>query len=360
VELSESVPLAAKTTLGVGGPARELVVAKTERTVEQAVLHANRFKINLHVLGGGSNVVVSDAGVAGLVLAIELRGVRFDTVDDDAELVTAQAGEPWDPFVESMIGRGLGGLECLSGIPGLVGATPIQNVGAYGQEVSESIVRVRALDRASGRTVELSREDCRFGYRDSLFKSREPNRYIVLDVTFRLERNRPPNLKYPDLVRELEVRGATEPTLLDVRNAVIAIRRSKSMVIEPGDENARSCGSFFVNPIVDDDLAKSVAERAGETMPSWPAGAGRKKLSAAWLIEHAGLGKGTRRGQVGISTKHSLALVCHGSARADEVVAFAREIRRTVESRFGVLLVPEPVFWGFQSLDDGLPDERLA
>src|SRR5262245_3437892 len=238
--------------MGVGGPASELVFAKSDHDVEDAVEPARRLRVDLYVLGGGSNIVVSDAGVEGLVLAVELRGTRFAT-DGDFELVTVRAGEPWDAFVKSTVDRGLSGLECLSGIPGLVGATPIQNVGAYGQEVSESLSSVRALDRASGRIVELSRDACRFSYRDSLFKSHEPERYIVLDVTFRLARHGLPAVKYPDLERALAARGITKPTLSEVRDTVIEVRRSKSMVIERGDENARSCGSFFVNPIVDDE-----------------------------------------------------------------------------------------------------------
>lgn len=355
MKLFEDVPLAPRTTLGVGGPARQLVEARSEPEIAEAVAFARRHRVDLFVLGGGSNIVVSDAGVEGLVVAIESRGIVFDR-----ERVTAQAGEPWDRLVRATVERGLAGLECLSGIPGRVGATPIQNVGAYGQEVAESIEAVRVLERETGETRVLDKAACRFGYRDSFFKSEAPGRFIVLAVEFRLCRGGAPKIAYPDLRRELAARQIERPTLEDVRSAVLAVRASKSMLYDTKDENGRSCGSFFVNPVIASEDAARVRERAaGAEIPSWPMPDGRVKLSAAWLIEHAGLPKGTRDGAVGLSTKHALGVVAHDGARASDVVAFARRIRRTVLERFGVKLTPEPDFWGFFALDERLPDERL-
>jgi UDP-N-acetylmuramate dehydrogenase len=360
VKLSDDVPLAPRTTLGVGGAARQHVVATTDDAIVEAVRFAKAHRVDLYVLGGGSNVVVSDAGVEGLVLSIATRGITQEP-NGSSVLVTAAAGEPWDSFVGKTVAQNLAGLECLSGVPGLVGATPIQNVGAYGQEVSETIVSVRAFDRDREEHVTLSHADCRFAYRDSFFKSEAPNRYVVTAVTFRLIRDGAPSVKYPDLERRLADRSDEKPGLADVRRTVLDVRREKSMLVDPHDANSRSCGSFFVNPIVEATAAEAVRERAGDpSMPTWRQPDGRVKLSAAWLIEHAGFSRGTRDGAVGLSTKHTLCLVAHGGARATDVVAFARRIRRGVDQRFGVRLVPEPVFWGFASLDDRLPDERLS
>jgi UDP-N-acetylmuramate dehydrogenase len=349
VQLDENVALGARSTLGVGGAARWFVEATDDATLIEAVGWAERERKRLHVLGGGSNVVVSDSGVNGLVVALATRGIEWDSHGEDV-FVTARAGESWDALVEATTAKNLAGLECLSGIPGLVGATPIQNVGAYGQDVSESVISVGAYDRVNEEEVQLSAKECHFSYRDSLFKSEEPGRFVILRVTYRLRRNGPPKLRYAELERELERRELAKPTLADVRAAVIAIRSSKSMVIDPADENRRSCGSFFVNPVVDAAKVPDV-----EGIPRFPQPDGRVKLSAGWLIENAGLAKGTRRGNVGLSTKHALAVVTHDDAKATEVVTFAREIRQTVQDRFGITLVPEPSFWGFSSLDDRLP-----
>jgi UDP-N-acetylmuramate dehydrogenase len=268
--------------------------------------------------------------------------------------VTAAAGEPWDDFVRAAVERGWAGLECLSGIPGLVGATPIQNVGAYGQDVSQTITRLRAVDRRTRRPVTLSAAECRFGYRDSLFRSGEPERYVVLGATFRLIPGGAPTIRYAELERHLASRGTTTPTLAEVRESVLAIRRAKSMVLEDGDENRRSCGSFFVNPVVGAGEAARVAALAAADggMPQWPEPGGRVKLSAAWLIERAGFTRGERMGAVGLSTRHTLAIVCHDGARAADVAAFARRVRGRVAERFGVRLAPEPVFWGAIGLDE--------
>jgi UDP-N-acetylmuramate dehydrogenase len=295
------------------------------------------------------------------------RGVGSERRGDRDELWTVAAGEPWDPLVERAVAAGLAGIECLSGIPGTAGATPIQNVGAYGQEVSEVVESVRVLDRASLEERELAPEECAFGYRDSRFR-REPERFAVLAATFRLARGGEPALRYPELARSVAAAGGERPSLEAVRRTVLALRRSKSMVIEPGDENRRSVGSFFVNPVLPAAEAEAVAERAvaagaardPSEVPSFAAGpvpagsagpAGLVKLSAGWLIEHAGFPKGTRRGAVGISSRHALALVHHGGGSTADLLRLAREVRRAVQDRFGVTLQPEPVFLGFGEKD---------
>jgi UDP-N-acetylmuramate dehydrogenase len=336
--------------MGVGGPARFFVEAADEAAVFAALRWALERGVDLHVLGGGSNLIVADAGVDGLVVKVALRGVSSRETGSGVD-VTAAAGEPWDALVAHAVERGWAGLECLSGIPGLVGATPIQNVGAYGQEVSQTVTAVRALDRRTGAIATLAPGDCGFGYRTSRFKSGEPDRFIVLSVTYRLRPAGAPAVRYADLESDLARRGIAKPSLSDVRSSVLAIRRSKSMVLDAGDPNRRSCGSFFLNPVVDGAVFERVSSAAGDpTMPRWREADGRLKLSAAWLIEHAGLRRGDGPGPVALSTRHSLAIVCREGARAADVATFAREIRALVEARFGILLVPEPVFWGGLSL----------
>jgi UDP-N-acetylmuramate dehydrogenase len=351
----EQVPLAPLSTLGVGGPARFFLEAFDERAVLAALDWAGRRGVPCHVLGGGSNLVVADRGVDALVVRLALRGVTTREVAGAIEL-TAAAGEPWDPLVRLAVEHGWAGLECLSGIPGLVGATPIQNVGAYGQEVSGAVTRVRVLDRAARRVVALGARECCFAYRDSVFRSREPGRYVVLAVTYRLVPGGAPAVRYAELAQHLAARGVAAPTLAEVRASVLAIRRAKSMVLEEDDENRRSCGSFFLNPFVAGEALAGIEARAGDpAMPRWPEPDGRVKLSAAWLIERAGFRRGEADGPVGLSTRHTLAVVAHPGARAADVVRFAGRVRARVEARFGVRLVPEPVFWGFGPLEDGLP-----
>jgi UDP-N-acetylmuramate dehydrogenase len=332
--------------MGVGGSARFFVEASDEATIVSAVAWAESHHVPIRVLGGGSNVVVADAGVDDLVVKVDLRGVSSREVGGAME-VTAAAGEPWDPFVERAVAEGWGGLECLSGIPGLIGATPIQNVGAYGQEVSQTVTAVRVLGRRSGEITTLAAAECSFGYRTSRFKGADSERFVVLAVTYRLSRDGSPAIRYADLERDLERRGISRPSLADVRGSVLAIRRSKSMVLDPHDPNRRSCGSFFLNPIVDAAALARVERAVGEpSMPRRPEAGGRTKLSAAWLIERAGFRRGEGPGPVALSTRHSLAIVCRQGARAADVAAFAREIKTRVEERFGVHLEPEPVLWG--------------
>jgi UDP-N-acetylmuramate dehydrogenase len=342
----ENVPLAAYCTLGVGGPARFFVEARDETAVRDALDWATRRGLAFRVLGGGSNLVVADAGVDGLVVKLALQGIAERATDGGVEL-TAAAGESWDDLVRLTVERGWQGLECLSGIPGLVGATPIQNVGAYGQDVSQTIVAVRVLDTRDGAVGVLGNAECRFGYRDSRFRGEEPGRFVVLAVTYRLRPGGAPSVRYADVERHLAARGGGPPTLAVVREAVLTIRRSKSMVLDPDDANRRSCGSFFMNPIVPAPQAARVEALAGDpAMPRWPEPDGRVKLSAAWLIERAGFRRGQRQGPAGISTRHALAIVAHDGARARDVVAFARHVQDVVAERFAIRLQPEPVFWG--------------
>jgi UDP-N-acetylmuramate dehydrogenase len=350
---ASDIALAPLTTLGLGGPARCFVDAVDDETLRDALGWARARALPVALIGGGSNVIVPDAGFPGLVIALRMRGVAM-TNDGERVHVTAAAGEPWDELVGRSVSEGLAGIECLSGIPGLVGATPIQNVGAYGQEVSSTIASVRVLERDTLTERVLTNAECDFSYRYSALK-RQPGRYVVLGVSFALHKGGAPLLRYQELVNAFIARGGSSaPSLDDVRASVIALRRAKSMVYDPAapDENTRSAGSFFLNPIVpalqaDALAAQLLAEGRIATpsaLPRYPtADATLAKLAAAWLIEAAGFRKGERRGAVGISTKHSLALVCHAGATADELIAFSNEIEARVQARFGVRLEREPV-----------------
>ncbi len=347
MELREQEPLGPRTTLGVGGKARHFALARSETDVIDALAWAKARGLPVRVLGGGSNLVVADSGFDGLVIGVELRGISSSAPSGDAVL-SARAGEPWDDVVESAVRRGLAGLEGLSGIPGSVGATPIQNVGAYGQEVAETIRSVRAVDRETLTPVELTAKACRFAYRDSFFKSEAPERFVVTEVRFALDQRPPSAVRYPDLQRELARQKLDAPTLAQVRAAVLAVRSEKSMLLDPADPNGRSCGSFFLNPIVaPEDVARIQLQAEGAALPTYPQPDGRIKLAAGWLIERSGFNKGLRSGHVGLSTKHALAIVAHAGATATEVRRFAEQIRAGVQARFGVALTPEPNFWGF-------------
>ncbi len=342
--LSNDRELAPLTTLGVGGRSRYYARAERDADVAEAVRFAEREGVPLRVLGGGSNVVVADGDFPGFVLHMATRGFSLEGSGDDISLIAA-AGEPWDETVARAVAEGLQGLECLSGIPGLVGATPLQNVGAYGQDVSESIERVCTFDRRTGSIQEFSNADCHFEYRQSVFKSVEPDRFVVLSVRFRLRRGAPPKLAYGELVQRLGPVNAT-PSLADVRSAVIELRRAKSMLAEANDPNRRSCGSFFLNPVLSAEAFASLRERAGnQKVPAYPQVDGRVKVAAAFLIERAGFPKGSRAGNVGQSSEHALALVCHDGATARELLDYAARVQAGVRAKFGVELVPEPVFW---------------
>ena len=346
MQLQENVPLAPLTTIGIGGPARFFFRAHGVDDVVAALEWARVRATPVFLLGGGSNLLISDDGFPGLVIQLDLRGITVESENGSHAMVQVAAGEPWDRVVKFAVRREWAGIECLSGIPGSTGATPIQNVGAYGQEVSETIARVEALDRTTGRVTWFTNDECRFGYRSSLFKNVERDRYVVLSVTFRLRRNGTATLKYPELRKYVEDRGIALDDLAGVREAVIAIRKRKGMVLDRNDPDTRSDGSFFMNPVLTPEQYAAFAERAPDA-PHFPAADG-VKLSAAWLIEHAGFHKGFTHGNVGLSTKHTLALVNRGSGTAAEVLELVTMIQGQVRARFGVEIHPEPNFIGFE------------
>lgn len=348
---AEDVNLAGYTTLRLGGPARRFVEATTDAELVAAIRKADDAGEPVLVLGGGSNLVVADAGFPGTVVHAGTRGTERTAADGGRIHVRVQAGEDWDPFVARCVSDGLAGVECLSGIPGSVGATPIQNVGAYGQDVGETIVEVRAYDREAGAVVVLDRDACRFTYRHSVFKG--DDRYVVLDVTYALheaEESQP--VAYAELARKLGVEPGDRVTLKEARDAVLELRRGKGMVLDPADPDTRSAGSFFTNPILGAaqlaELERRVAERLGPdaTFPRYPEAGGGAKTSAAWLIDRAGFGKGHALGPARISTKHTLALTNPGGCTTADLLALAREVRAGVHAAFGVTLVNEPVMVG--------------
>jgi UDP-N-acetylmuramate dehydrogenase len=346
------VPLAPLTTLALGGPAARMVDIDREKDVVDAVRDADARGQPLFVLGRGSNVVVADEGFPGLVMRMATRGIDVKT-EPERVVVDVAAGEDWDELVARAVDEGWCGVECMSGIPGLVGATPIQNVGAYGQEVQETIARVRAYDRDAGAFVEMAPLDCRFAYRSSVFKRDE--RWIVTGVRFVFGLGHEGVVRYAELARALALPAAAgrAPARL-VRQTVIALRRDKGMVLDPSDPESRSVGSFFVNPIVDASVLADVTTRAGTAPPSFDAGSGRYKIAAAWLVERAGFVKGWGQGRVGVSRKHALALVHRGGGTTSDLLAMARSIRDSVRARFGIELEPEPVLVGGSWKEGGL------
>jgi UDP-N-acetylmuramate dehydrogenase len=353
MEIRENLPLAPFTTLDVGGPARFFVEALNGAEVREALDFAKSRDIPLFVLGGGSNLLISDPGWPGLVLKIAIQGINHRHGRGTAYFDVG-AGEVWDDFVAMTVQHNCAGIECLSGIPGSVGGTPVQNVGAYGQEVAETIFGVVAIDLETGKDEEFEKGDCGFGYRSSIFNTTQRGRYGITNVTFALVHDGEPQLRYGDLQKYFAAsagrRKNGKPTLAEVRGAVRTIRASKAMLITPGDEDSRSAGSFFKNPMLStaefDALKEKAAARALE-IPSYPALDAQRKISAAWLVEHSGFFKGYTKGRVGISRKHALAIVNRGGASAAEVVALKDEIQRRVEGEWGVRLEMEPVMVGF-------------
>ncbi len=352
--IQENIPLSPLTTLGIGGPARYFVEARSEDAVSGAIEFVRKKNLPLMILGGGSNVLVSDTGFPGLVLRIRIEGLE-ETETEDGFLVRAGSGVDWDGFVAHSVDRKLFGIECLSGIPGWVGGTPIQNVGAYGQEASDVISGVRVYDRDAGIVRELSSEECEFEYRTSVFNTTARGRYVVLSVEYDLKREGLPRVDYPNLETYFE--SDPEPSLAQVRDAVRKIRASKAMLRIEGDPDCASAGSFFKNPILDRTSYATLETRArgtdslstDEDIPHYDTDDGMVKVSAAWLIERAGYGKGTSDGSVGLSRKHALALINRGGGTAEDILRFAGAIQSRVEDRFGVRLVTEPVFAGFSS-----------
>ncbi len=355
MRVEENRPLAPLTTLRIGGPARWFVDATGEEEIVEAVDWADQRGADLFVLGGGSNLLVSDSGFDGLVLHIALRGIGVSDVSGLplCRVYSCAAGENWDSLVERAARENCAGIECLAGIPGTVGGTPVQNVGAYGQEVASTIVLVRAFEREKREFVEFSAAECGFAYRRSRFNSTDAGRFIVTRVDYRLEMGAAPTLHYADLQRAFASRSpsASQPSLAEVAAAVRHIRQSKGMLLVEGDPDCRSAGSFFKNPVVTEDHSRRIAAAAEEDPPRFPAGGenpGKVKLPAAWLIEQAGFHKGYAKGAAGISSRHTLALVNRGHATAADILALAAEIRSAVDTRFGIHLEMEPVLVGFQ------------
>jgi UDP-N-acetylmuramate dehydrogenase len=348
--IQEQVPLAPLTTFELGGPARYYARIDDEADLAGAFRWASERGLATFVLGGGSNLVVADAGFDGLVVHPTMRGLSI--AGDGATLhLTTRAGEPWDDVVAEAVRQNAGGIECLSGIPGLAGAAPVQNIGAYGQEVADVLDSVRVLDRSTLQSLTLSRDDCRFGYRDSVFR-RHPDRFAIVEVTLKLTVGMPAALHYGELADAFD--DGPSPSLAQVRATVLELRRRKSMLVDTSDPNRRSAGSFFTNPILGNDQIALVTARALDLglirsrldLPCYAQPDGRVKLAAGWLIEHAGIDKGFRMGNLGISSRHALAIVHHGNGTTAELIQLALHVRASVLQRFGVALVPEPVFVG--------------
>jgi UDP-N-acetylmuramate dehydrogenase len=341
MQVRSEIPLAEFTTLRLGGPARALIEADSDEELIEGLTGAER---SVLLISGGSNLVVADAGFDGTAIRIATRGLSFEA-DRAGVRVAVAAGEPWDEVVDKCVAEGLVGVECLSGIPGSTGATPIQNVGAYGQEVSATIRSVRVYDRERAAVTELAPKECGFSYRSSAFK--RSDRHVVLGVTFLLERSpRAVPVRYAELARSLHIEVGERPPVAEVRAAVLALRRSKGMVVDPNDPDSVSAGSFFTNPILTQEQFGALGARSPQRPPSWLEPDGRLKTSAAWLIEQAGFHRGYGNGRVGISTKHTLALVNRGGGTTAELIALARELRDGVRAQFGVELAPEPTLVG--------------
>ncbi len=339
----QGVPLAPLTTLRVGGAAARMTTLDREGDLEEVLRDAEARGEPVFVLGGGSNVVVADEGFPGVVVCMALRGIdRRD--EGDRAIVDVAAGEDWDELVARAVEAGWGEIACMSGIPGLVGSTPIQNVGAYGQEVKATIASVRVYDREQRAFEEILAARCGFGYRASVFK--RSDRHVVTRVRFAFPRSRVERVRYAELARALGVGEGGEAPAARVRETVLALRRGKGMVLDPGDAESVSAGSFFVNPVVDDALVGRVEAAVGQRPPGFPAEGGKTKLAAAWLVEKAGFARGWTMGRAGVSRKHALALVNRGGATAVEILAAARAIRDGVRDRLGVTLEPEPVLVG--------------
>jgi UDP-N-acetylmuramate dehydrogenase len=346
--IQENIPLAPLTTLQVGGAARYFAEASSEDEVPEAARFAKSKQLPLFILGGGSNLVVADSGWPGLALKIAINGITTRTEDSRVSFDVG-AGVAWDDFVAHAVASNCAGVECLSGIPGSVGGTPVQNVGAYGQEVSETIESVCAFDLKEARAIALTPQACRFRYRTSVFNTTERGRYIILRVTYRLTQDGAPSLKYGDLHKHFSG-WRNPPSLAEVREAVRQIRRSKGMLIVPGDDDCRSAGSFFKNPVLSEAHFHDLVRRAdskGLKIPSYPALDAQRKVSAAWLVEHSGFAKGFTLGAAAISHKHALAMINNGNATAADIVRLKERIQHGVQETWGIVLEPEPVFVGF-------------
>jgi len=353
--IEENKPLARFTSFGIGGPARWFVEAASEEEIAEAAAWAGERGVALFVMGGGSNLLVADSGFPGLVVHVALQGITAinapsDSGQSEQRIYQVGAGENWDQFVERTAQESCAGIECLAGIPGTVGGTPVQNVGAYGQEVASVIQQVRAFDLAQHLYVEFTNAECGFAYRRSRFNLEDCGRYVVTRVDYCLTLGGAPTIRYPELQRVFA--DEAQPSLAEVAAKVRCVRQSKGMLIVEGDADCRSAGSFFKNPVLTEEEWREVAALSAKFPPRFPAGqgeenSGRVKIPAAWLIEQAGFARGYSRGVAAISSKHTLALVNSGGAKAVEVLALATEIGIAVEERFGVHLEIEPVLMGF-------------
>jgi UDP-N-acetylmuramate dehydrogenase len=351
MQVQENIPLAPLTTFRIGGPARFLIEAKTIADVEESIRFVRTRDVPLFVLGGGSNLVIADSGWPGLVLKIGITGIerRAGAAEDGSALFDVGAGESWDRFVSNAVMARCAGVECLTGIPGSVGGTPVQNVGAYGQEVSNTIESVQVFDLKDNQVRELCSEACGFSYRSSIFNTTERGRFIILRVIYALAPGGEPHLEYADLKRHFEGRE-TVPNLAETREAVRHIRARKGMLIVDGDPDCRSAGSFFKNPVLSEAQHEDLRKRADTkqlTIPSYPALEKSRKVSAAWLVEHSGFTRGYGFGHAGISSKHALAIVNRGGATAAEILGLKDQIQQRVEELWGVRLETEPVMVGF-------------
>jgi len=348
MKIVENQPLNSFTTFAIGGPARYFAEAQTEAEIVEAVAWAREQKLPFFVLGGGSNLLVADAGFDGLVLRVLVPGFEHVACEDGMTHFVVGAGVSWDDAVRGFVKANCAGAECLAGIPGTVGGTPVQNVGAYGREVGELIVRVRAYDTVDAVWREFAAAECEFAYRHSRFNAQDLGRYIVSKVEYRLQAGGAAEIRYAELRRTLEAEGGAL-TLRHVAETVCRLRQSKGMLMVEGDPNCCSAGSFFKNPFVSPETIAVIAKVAGKEPPSFaaPEAPGRMKVPAAWLIEQAGFTKGYRKGNAAVSAKHTLALVNCGGATAAEVMALAEEIGAGVEARFGIRLQMEPVRLGF-------------
>jgi UDP-N-acetylmuramate dehydrogenase len=335
----EHVALAPYTTFKIGGPARWFAEAETGDEILEAVEFARERDLPLFALGGGSNLLVSDVGFPGLVLRIAMKGI-----EQQGDVFDVAAGEDWDGFVSHAVEHGYAGIECLAGIPGTVGGTPIQNVGAYGQEVSETVVRVRVLNLSTLKFEEFQNAECGFAYRRSIFNTTERGKYIVTWASYRLQMDGAPKIAYADLKRYFN--GGSAPSLRRVSNAVREMRRGKGMYIVPGDPDCQSAGSFFKNPVITAEHYERIVEGEEAEVPHYPASDGVVKIPAAWLLERAGFHKGYALGPAGISSRHTLAIVNRGGAKAVDIFALRDRILTQVEARFGISLEPEPVVVG--------------
>ncbi|MCB0727550.1 MAG: UDP-N-acetylmuramate dehydrogenase [Ignavibacteriae bacterium] len=347
MEIQKNILLSEYTTIGLGGPAAYFIDFTDTENVKEIIEYVNENKMNFIVFSGGSNIIFPDRGFDGLVLKINNKGVK---THDDGNYFYAEvnAGENWDEFVRYIIESGYSGIECLSGIPGSAGATPVQNVGAYGQEVKDTIMNVTALDRRTLEEITFDNNECGFGYRTSRFKERDKDKYIIVKVLFRFEKNKQPEIKYSELQKVIDSQDnyysltSIKEKIKSIRDNVLKLREKKSMLINPDDTNSRSCGSFFTNPVLNEseyDRFKVLIKDLN--VPVYKTG-DEYKLSAAWLVENSGFVKGFKKGGVGISSKHSLALI-NINGTTDELLAFSSEIEETVEKKFGIKLKKEPV-----------------